>query len=209
MKLLAGLTTACVMAGSTAACSVHPAVRVVEILATASAWTAPGTPPLRDCTSTVPADLAAALEKRYPAHRLSVETDYLPEDVAGDLSSGGSGCFGVASADFDGDRTTDYGIVLAERGGDGIVVVAARHVKGRWAIDEFHAEGVGRGNWYVRIAAAGRQRNMYSPRVAEYDADEVQALNAAHPGLVVGTIDSASAGYFWTRRGWVHLQFGD
>lgn len=80
------------------------------------------------CSSRIPDSLQAELAAAFPAFRVPAVKDNLPEDVQYDLAHGGNGCLGVAVADFDGNGTKDYALILsALQNGGWALVVALSH----------------------------------------------------------------------------------
>lgn len=86
-----------IVSAALTACSVHPAVRAVELLTEANAWTS-GPPPY-DCTSEMPGDLKAVLTHKYPAKRLPIAADDTVGDIASvDVFVGIKGCYQRSAA---------------------------------------------------------------------------------------------------------------
>ena len=67
------------------------------------------------CVALIPSSLGSQLSKAFVGYRLPHELDNGTEDIKYARDHGGSGCLGVAIADFDGDGRSDYLVGLVNR----------------------------------------------------------------------------------------------
>jgi hypothetical protein len=167
------------------------------------------------CATQVPESLLKQLSVDFPSHHVAEPALYDPEDIERRTKEhGGDPCFSVATADVDGDGTLDFALVITDR--QTVLVVAARHVGNQaWQItrisDAWPYEKPVR--VYVDPLRAGAYEDMYATDEGPSDyvptPGRVPKFNATHDGFVAGDIEATAVGYFYTSKGWVHLQLGD
>ncbi|MCX6873412.1 MAG: hypothetical protein NTW21_06335 [Verrucomicrobia bacterium] len=181
--------------------------------------------PCDRCVARLPVGLRDSLARRFPSHRPVGMDDYLKEDVAWfSESNHGERCLGVASADVNGDGSTDFAVLLTERAKAGsspdsgtgrTLLVAARSAPGgSWVIDsldEFGAErpchsfvGTAEPGSYQDTFTSGRWDSPYTPAPGR-----VRKFEAVRPGFVAGRLESSAVAFFFTGRRWVHLWLSD
>jgi len=167
-------------------------VTLIALSSITGAWSAPvfSKEAADACLRQIPAALAKALEARYPTYRLPRVTDNLEEYVASNIRRGGSGCFGVSHADFDGDGTRDYVLILSSRtDDDDVVVVAALQKPTDWIIETITKSDT-RSTSYVSIVRAGRfeHTDSFEP---DTNAGDVGRLTCTNSGIVTGTLEAS------------------
>ena len=160
------------------------------------------------CRRAMPPSLVTAIEKAYPAFRMPREMDNQARDVEYDRQSGGSGCLGVASADFDGDGVNDWLLGLSATQGDAaLVVLALAHGK-HWQLHVLSKWTHGRDRLYVEAGGPGIYRRSEALD-GPVSGDEVMMLDCAHVAAVFGAVESTGTAWCPVRRSWRHVQFSD
>lgn len=159
------------------------------------------------CRAAVPAAVAARIRKQFPHHRLPIPTDDLPDDREYDLAHGGNGCLRVASGDFDGDRVLDVAVLLEpkEPPASLVVLVVARHRRGKWALEELYRFDTG--SLYLEAIPPGTFRRSKATDADhdEFDHNEVRTFKSTRTGLAAGRLESNGAAFLYTPRRWVHV----
>jgi len=100
------------------------------------------------CRRLMPPSLVSATVKAFDVFRPPLATDNTAEDIEWLINRGGSGCFGAASADFDGDGRKDFILRLTTRDGDNGAAVVAFEKKTGLDVREAH-----RREWPKRFGA--------------------------------------------------------
>jgi hypothetical protein len=161
------------------------------------------------CTALLPTSLVAAVEKEFPAYRLPVESDNLPEDVSYDREHGGSGCLGVAMGDFHGKDRKDYALLLTSRSADQTVLIVATRSSSSWHFDRLRDWGDGRSRLYVATIEKGSYEQSGALHGTADEPGELLRYASKHPGVVSGATESSGVAYFFTGHRWVHVWISD
>lgn len=167
------------------------------------------------CAALLPESIRAAIEKRFPGHRVAITSDYLPEDLEMfKKDHPGESCPGFASADANGDGVADYAFFLSNPSNHTILVSALSAKRHSWAISQIYDYGeTGIGRLYVEPLKRGNFRDMFdlneSPSEYQPEPGRVRKLRAKHPGFCAGIFESSAVAYFFTGKRWVHLWLSD
>ena len=161
------------------------------------------------CQSQIPKSLEVAVRVNFSGYRTPFETDNSPADVQFNKSNNGTGCLGVAVADFDGDKKTDYLLGLtAIKGKNGLAVIALSKASGwrfykirSWAEDA-------RERQYVEIVKPGIYKRTESLDVA-LERGERNAMRCLSYGALVGSVESTGVVYCKAKDKWFHVWVSD
>lgn len=157
------------------------------------------------CEGRIPESLNRALSLAFPGYRMPLEYDNAPDDVNADLTRGGTGCLGVASADFTGEGKKDYVVGLTERRGRKGLAAIALPRNGGWVVQRIRswAEDA-RVSQYVDVVKPGRYERFASSS-APVGADETAAVTCPNWGAAVGTIGASRIVYCRASGRWLHV----
>lgn len=155
------------------------------------------------CKEQIPTPVAQAILKAFPKFRLPLESDNSPDDVAWKKKADGHPCFGVASADFNGDTERDFILGLTAKKGEGGLVIAALSGKHAWKVEKLSDWPESRLRLFVGKAPAGT-------------FTQTEALEGNPPPLVCSTsvavyggIEAWSVVMCWKRGKWKSIQTSD
>jgi hypothetical protein len=193
----------------------HGLAAVASLLVTSGPVATLADAPEHNCAAKVPASLVKRLSTDFPGYHVAEPAEYDPEDVERrKKEEAGDPCFSVAAADVDGDGTLDYGLIIA--GPQGVLLVAARDVGNKgWEVSRLSELGPNEkpNRGYVDPLDAGSYQDIYATDKGPSDyvpePGRVPKFKAKRAGFVAGTIEATAVGYFFTSKGWVHLQLGD
>lgn len=157
------------------------------------------------CQALIPRSLADALAATFRGYRAPLEYDNAPDDIARNREKGGTGCLGVAIADFTGEGKKEYVIGLtALKSSAGLAVIALPR-KGGWRFQKIRsASEDARFRQFVEVAEPGRYERDKS-RSASLAADERTSLECPNAGVHVGALQGASAVYCYRDGHWLHV----
>ena len=158
------------------------------------------------CQAQIPRSLADALAAAFPGYRTPLETDNAPEDIQYSQAHGGSGCLGVANADFTGEGKKDYLLGLtALKGGRGMAVVALPR-RGGWRFQPVRS-GVedSRVRQYVDVTQPGPHERAPS-LTAPLATSERRSLDCPHWGARVGSVEGGGIVYCYVGGQWLHVR---
>ncbi|HEY4037397.1 MAG TPA: hypothetical protein VGM15_01130 [Burkholderiaceae bacterium] len=161
------------------------------------------------CQAQIPRSLSRALAGAFHGYRAPLEYDNAPEDMKADLSQGGTGCLGVAIADFTGDGKKDYLIGLTSvKGVKGMVVIALPK-KGGWNFETITswAEDA-RYRQYVRAVKPGRYKRA-KDLTAPLAPGEKQSMDCSNSGALVGAVQQTGIVYCYDHGRWSHVWVTD
>jgi hypothetical protein len=161
------------------------------------------------CQAQIPRTLADALAASFPGYRTPLETDNAPEDIQYSRAHGGSGCLGVANADFTGEGKKDYLVGLAAlKGGRGMAVVAMPR-RGGWRFQPVRS-GIedSRVRQYVDVVAPGRLERAPA-LTAPLRTSERRSLDCPYWGARVGSVEGTAIVYCHVGGQWLHVQVAD
>jgi hypothetical protein len=161
------------------------------------------------CQALIPRSLSKALAAAFPGYRTPIEFDNAPEDMKYNQSHGGTGCLGVATADFTGDGKKDYLIGLTSVKGVGGLAVIALPRKGGWNFQKITtwAEDA-RYRQYVEVVKPGRYQRAKGLS-APLAPGEKQAMDCANWGALVGAIQQTGIVYCYDHGRWSHVWVSD
>jgi hypothetical protein len=169
----------------------------------------PGRPaePRDACASALPKTLAAAFARSHPAFRLPTERDNAREDSDESRRRGGSGCLGVASGDFDGDRDDDRAFLATSRT-EVWLFVAFRRSRG-WRIEKVWESGSAgyRARLYVDAAPPGRYSDLGLGDTPE--PGQVESFDSPTDVVITGATESTAVAFRKGPKGWVHVWLSD
>jgi hypothetical protein len=179
---------------------------IVTGLFLAVLWVGANAQPRGDaCQALIPRSLSNALARAFPGYRTPLEFDNAPEDAKANVLKGGTGCLGVAIADFTGDGKKDYLIGLTlMKGVKGLAVVALPR-KGGWNFQKITtwAEDA-RYRQYVQAVKPGhyeRTKGMTAPLAP----GEKEAIDCPNWGALVGAVQQTGIVYCYDSGRWSHV----
>jgi hypothetical protein len=171
--------------------------------------------PIDACEAKLPASLRESLMKRFPQYWVAKVTDSFKEDVEHHKENfSGDPCLSVASADVDGDGSSDFAIIITQRSKHTLLVAARNVSDGHWAISKLLDLGnEGPARSYVDPLPADSYEDMFAtdrgPSDYVQEPGRVKRYKAIHPGFIAGTIEASGVGYFFNGKQWVHLWLSD
>jgi hypothetical protein len=159
------------------------------------------------CSRQLPASLVAALQAEYAGFRAPLVTDNVADDVSANRRSGGEGCIGVATGDFDGDGRKDFVVALTGADGDATIIVVAFRRGAKWLLKPLLREG-GRKRLYVAAVRAGEYEHTqaYDPDVRSGD---LPRLTCRHAGFMTGAVEATAVVYCLVSGKWHHTAVSD
>ena len=157
------------------------------------------------CQAQIPRSLANALAAAFAGYRTPLEYDNAPEDIKVNRSHGGTGCLGVAIADFTGEGKKDYLIGLsAVKGSKGLAVIALPR-KGGWSFQRIRSwTEDARVLQYVDAVKPGRY-DRTKALAAPLGPGEKQSMDCPNWGALVGTVEATGIVYCHDGRRWSHV----
>ncbi len=159
------------------------------------------------CSRQLPAALVAALQAEYAGFRAPLVTDNVADDVSANRRSGGDGCLGVATGDFDGDGRKDFVVALTGSDGDSTIIVVAFRRGAKWLLKPLLREG-GRKRLYVAAARAGEYEHTQA-----YDPDlksgDLPRMSCRHAGFMTGAVEATAVVYCLVSGQWHHTAVSD
>jgi hypothetical protein len=158
------------------------------------------------CQAQIPRSLADALARAFRGYRTPLEFDNAPEDIKASRSRGGTGCLGVATADFTGDGKKDYLIGLtAVKGSKGLAVIALPK-KGGWNFQRITTwTEDARFRQYVGVVKPGRY-DRTGAATARPDPAEKQSIDCPNWGALVGAVEATGIVYCYQGGRWSHVR---
>jgi hypothetical protein len=161
------------------------------------------------CQAQIPRSLANALAAAFPGYRTPLEYDNAPEDIKRHQSQGGTGCLGVATADFTGDGKKDYLIGLAAvKGSKGLAVIALPR-KGGWNFKRITSGSEdARYQQYVEAVEPGRYVRTKAATAA-LAPGEKQSIDCPNWGALAGSVGATGIVYCYDRGQWWHVRVSD
>ena len=161
------------------------------------------------CRPLVPPGLAKQIATTYPDHRLPRGDDQDVYNVRYNMKQGGSGCLGVATGDFDGDKRRDVAILLTAKGKpEGLLVVALRR-ETRWLLELVEALEDPISSQYVGTVEPGE----YGPGPFWGESpprpNELEVIKSPAEGVVTGMLESTALYYFRLNGKWRFVWISD
>jgi hypothetical protein len=160
------------------------------------------------CRRLMPPSLVGATVKAFGDFHPPLATNNTAEDIKWLINRGGSGCFGAASADFDGDGRKDFILRLTAKDGDKGAVVVAFAKKQGWTFEKLaDASGLNGLRLFVDVASPGTyelSRALGSP--GPNDTTPLKCSNAA---AMFGQIEAWDITYCYNEGKWQRVQTSD
>lgn len=166
--------------------------------------------PQDSCSRMLSSALQEIVQRQYPAYRLPLESDNLPDDIRVNREQGGSGCLGVAVGRYRGGKASDYALLLYSRASDdkALLVVASQNGS-QWRIELLRDWGALRGVLYVESARPGKYGRTEKPEAPPGEPGELSRFTSKVPGILSGRVESSGVAYFFTGKHWVHVWVSD
>ncbi len=166
--------------------------------------------PQDSCSRMLSSGLQEMVQRQYPAYRLPLESDNLPDDIRVNREQGGSGCLGVAVGRYRGGKASDYALLLYSRASDdkALLVVASQNGS-QWRIELLRDWGALRGVLYVESARPGKYGRTEKPEAPPGEPGELSRFTSKVPGILSGRVESSGVAYFFTGKHWVHVWVSD
>ena len=160
------------------------------------------------CSSQLPKHLQAKLAAAFPAFRVPAANDNFSEDVQYNLAHAGNGCLGVAAADFDGNGTKDYAVILTAPHGSGWAVVVALSHRDKWQLHKLAASQDGRSTLYVSAEKPGKYVRT-GALDGPLEPGELSQMRCRNPLVAYGGIESSEVVYCYKGGAWPHVWISD
>jgi hypothetical protein len=161
------------------------------------------------CQPLVPPGLAKQIATTYPGHRLPRGNDQDTYNVRYNLKHGGSGCLGVATGDFDGDKTRDIALMLTAKGKPGGLLVVALRRGTHWLLELVEPVEDPISNQYVGSVKPGK----YGPGPFWGESppgpSEMETIESSTEGVVTGMLESTARYYFRLEGKWRFVWVSD
>ena len=161
------------------------------------------------CNGLISAAATEAISRAFPSYRLPQSTDNLEEDIEYNLSQGGTGCLGVARADFDGDGRQDFLVGLPSVEGDGAAVVVALNHERAWVVERLDEWPSGRARLFVEAGAPGLYERTEALGGPPSEVGEVVSLKCKHGVAIFGATESTGVAYCKVGSKWLHVWVSD
>ena len=157
----------------------------------------------------MPPSLATQTATTYPGHRLPRGDDQDAYNVRYNMKHGGSGCLGVATGDFDGDKRRDVALLLTTRDKpDGLLVVALRRGT-QWLLELVETVEDPISSAYVGTVEPGE----YGPGPFWGESpprpNEMEVIKSKTEGVVTGMLESTGRYYFRLNGKWRFVWISD
>lgn len=159
------------------------------------------------CQEQIPRSLSIAIAKGFPTYRTPLVTDNSADDVSWNLKQGGNGCFGVATADLDGNGVKDFVLGLSSKKTDEALIVVAFSKGKSWRIDKLSAWSDGRLRLFVDTSPAGTYE--LSEALDGPGPGEITTLMCPHSVAIYGGIESWAVANCFKEGKWLHVQTSD
>jgi hypothetical protein len=181
-------------------------MRFAAAVALAMSGACAGAQPRGDaCQAQIPRSLERALAAAFPGYRTPLEFDNAPDDIQRNRAQGGTGCLGVAIADFTGEGKKDYVIGLTARKGSGGLAVVALPRKGGWNFKKINSWSEdARYLQYVDVVQPGRYERTTAVTAA-LGSGEQRSIDCANWGALVGTAGATGVVYCFDGSRWAHV----
>ena len=161
------------------------------------------------CQPLVPPGLARQIATSYPGHRLPRGGDQDTYNVQYNLKQGGSGCLGVASGDFDGDKRRDVALLLAAKEQPGGLVIVALRRGTQWLLELVETVKDPINRQYVGTVEPGE----YGPGPfwgeSPPEPNEMEVIKSSTEGVVTGMLESTARYYFRLSGKWHFVWISD
>ena len=156
------------------------------------------------CSKLIPPAAVLKLTRSFPEYRLPRASDNLDEDVARSKQNGGSGCLGVAVADFLGTGEPAAAVLLTALKGSGFVVAVALRHANTWQVVEIFREQEGRSRQYIESVSSGHYDHVetYEPDTSK---GELEYLDCPYSGFITGATEATGEVYCLVNSRWQHV----
>jgi len=161
------------------------------------------------CLSKLPARLVQQLKTQFPDHRPPLASDNFPDDIAYYRGRSADGCLGATVADFDGNGSADFAVLLTSSKETTSPLVVARASSGGYTIDTLRIWTGPRAILYVNTLAPGRYERTRAGDSAPGEPGELRFFNSPRPGIATGAVEGGAVAYFYDGKRWVHVWISD
>jgi len=160
------------------------------------------------CRSLMPPSLVIAAAKAFKGFRPPLATDNSADDIEWFVKQGGSGCFGAASADFNGDGRKDFILGLTSDSGNSGMVAAAFATVSGWELEKLADESnESRLRLFVGVGEPGTYE--LTEALDGPGPDDTSPLKCPHAVAVFGAIEAWGVTYCYNNGEWRHVQTSD
>ncbi len=160
------------------------------------------------CQTQIPEQLSTAIKQKFPEYRTPLATDNYPDDIKWNVDHGGTGCLGVAIADFDGSGSKDYLLGLASVSDDGELIVVALAHGSSWNFQSLYKANDGRKRTYVAVVKPGVFERTEALD-GSLSSGELKSMRCKNSGASFGTIESSGVVYCLIKGKWKYVWVSD
>jgi len=161
------------------------------------------------CQPLVPPGLAKQIATTYPGHRLPRGGDQDSYNVQYNLEHGGSGCLGVATGDFDGDKRRDVALLLTAKGKQEGLVVAALRRGTQWLLELVETVEDSTNRQYVGSVEPGEYGPGPFSGESPPEPNEMETIKSSTEGVATGMLESTARYYFRLNGKWRFVWISD
>lgn len=160
------------------------------------------------CQKQIPEQLSANLKQKFPEYRPPLASDNNPDDIEWSIKDGGTGCLGLAVADFDGDDIKDYLLDLTSHSAEGGLIVVALTRRHSWDFHTLYRSKDDRKRTYV---AAEKPSTFYRSEALDgpLGDGELKSMKCQNSAVIFGTIESSGVAYCMVKGKWHYVWFSD
>jgi hypothetical protein len=160
------------------------------------------------CKGLLPQELSRLLTLTYPTYRLPQESDQDDYNIQENIKAGGTGCLGIATGDFNGDKRRDMAVLLAEKTIPKTLLIAALRTGSTWKLELVKSEDAQISQQYVDVVEPGRYESPYYDKSSP-TLGEMGVITSATEGIATGTLESTAFFYFRHRGKWRFVWMSD
>jgi hypothetical protein len=181
---------------------------IIGVLLITFGLAAYGAPDKDSCQFQIPEQLSTTVKQKFPEYRPPLTNDNYPDDIAWNIKDGGSGCLGVAIADFDGDGSKDYLLDLTSLSNEGGLIVVALTHGSSWDFHTLYKLKEGRKSTYVAAEKPGKFKRTEAAD-GPLASGELNSMTCPNWGATFGTVESSGVVHCFTKGKWHHVWVSD
>ena len=159
------------------------------------------------CFKQIPSSLLTSLKQLYSDYRIVTVSDYFKGTIEREKQyHDGNECLSVTKGDFDGNKKTDFALLVTDVSGNEMLIVA-RNKNNSWVIDKLLDFNQGRlGTSYVNTLPPGNYADVWG---GGKEIGRVEKFSSDKQGVITGTIESSGVAFFFTEDRWIHIWLSD